>query len=162
MWFILFISFIVLQRIAELIIAKRNENWLRKQGAIEYGHDHYSLIVLLHTVFILSLIAEYLYSGTSYPDLAFLSIYLVLVIAKVWVIASLGRYWNTKILRVPNAALVTKGPYRYVKHPNYIIVIGEIAIIPVVFHLYYTAIIFTILNAFMLRIRIIEENKVLV
>jgi len=162
MEFVFFISFIVLQRITELIIARRNEQWARAQGAIEYGHDHYSLIVIMHTVFLLSLVAEYLYRGIDTADLAFLFIYLVLIALKVWTISSLGKYWNTKILRIHSATLIKKGPYKYVKHPNYIIVICEIVVIPLVFHLYYTAILFSILNAFMLRIRIKEENKALV
>ena len=80
---------------------------------------------------------------------------------KVWVIMSLGKFWNTKIYHIPNLPLVRKGPYKFIKHPNYLIVIAEIAIIPLTFHLYYTAIIFTILNAIMLSVRIKEENKVL-
>ncbi len=78
------------------------------------------------------------------------------------VISSLGRYWNTKIFRVPGAPLIKKGPYKFFKHPNYIIVVCEIAVIPLIFHLYRTAIVFSILNAVMLSVRIKEENKVLV
>ena len=162
MEFILFIGFIILQRITELVISKKNEIWLRAQGAIEYGQGHYILIVILHTLFIVSLITEYLYSGSLHTDILFLVIYLLLVAVKVWVISSLCRYWNTKIFRVPNAPLIKTGPYKLVKHPNYIIVVCEIGIIPLVFHLYYTAIIFSVLNAVMLYIRIREENKVLV
>lgn len=154
--------FIIAQRITELIVAKRNEQWLRAQGAIEYGKEHYPLIVLLHTAFLVSLMVEYYYTGNSEPNYVLLGIYLALMAAKVWVISSLGKYWNTKILRVHATPLVNKGPYKFVKHPNYIIVVCEIAIIPLVFHLYYTAIIFSILNALMLIKRIKEENKALI
>ncbi|MCY7362420.1 MAG: isoprenylcysteine carboxyl methyltransferase, partial [Ignavibacteria bacterium] len=79
----------------------------------------------------------------------------------VWVLSSLGKYWNTKILRIPGRELISKGPYKYFKHPNYIIVVCEIFTIPMIFNLYYTALIFSILNAVILYIRIKEENKVL-
>ena len=75
---------------------------------------------------------------------------------------SLGKYWNTKILRIPDSVLISKGPYRYFKHPNYIIVVCEIFVIPLIFDLYYTAVIFSVLNGVMLKVRIKEENKVLV
>jgi methyltransferase len=77
----------------------------------------------------------------------------------MWVIVSLGKYWNTKILRIPGMAPVTKGPYKYFRHPNYIIVVCEFIVVPLVFHLYSTAIIFSVLNAFMLSVRIREENR---
>jgi methyltransferase len=87
-------------------------------------------------------------------------VFFVLEICKAWVISSLGKYWNTKILRVPGSVFVKKGPYKLFKHPNYFIVICEIIVIPMVFNLYLTAIIFTILNTIMLTVRIREEEKV--
>ena len=161
MAFILFISFLIFLRIGELILSRRNEKWLLQNGAIEYGKAHYPFIVILHILFIISLIAEYdIMRPVSY-SLFFLVAYVLLILLKVWVISSLGKFWNTKIYRAPSFPLVKKGPYRYIKHPNYVIVIGEIAVIPLIFHLYYTAIIFTVLNLCMLSVRIKEENKVL-
>jgi len=156
---------IIVQRITELFIAKKNEKWLRSQGAVEYGQSHYKYIVILHTLFIVSLIAEY-NSKSRYLDLniinyLFLVFFIILQTGRVWVISSLGKYWNTKILRIPGRELISKGPYKYFKHPNYIIVVCEIFTIPMIFNLYYTALIFSMLNAVILYIRIKEENKVL-
>lgn len=158
--FAIFISFFILQRLSELFIAKRNEKWLRQNGAIEYGQRHYPIIVLLHTVFILSMIVEYSIRVESPIDLLFLFTFAVLICLKIWTIASLGKYWNTKIFRIPGSMPQRKGPYKFFKHPNYIIVVCEFIIVPMVFHLFTTAIIFSILNAVVLRIRITEEERV--
>jgi len=160
MYFILFILFVILQRLSELYIARRNEKWLRSQGAVEYGESHYPYIVALHTLFIISIIVEYMLKSNSPIDYTFLVLFIVLLVFKFWTLSSLGKYWNTKIFRVPGSGPVKKGPYKLFKHPNYIDVICEIIIIPLVFHLYYTAIIFTVLNAIMLTVRIRVENKV--
>jgi methyltransferase len=157
--FIIFISAFILQRISELIIARRNETWLRAQGAVEYGKAHYPFIVLLHFFFILSLIFEYSHRRADI-DIFFLFLFITLLATKIWVISSLGKYWNTKILRIPEMSPIKKGLYKYLKHPNYIIVVCEFIVVPMVFHLYWTMIIFSILNAMMLTIRIREEEKV--
>jgi methyltransferase len=160
MSFIIFISFFILQRLSELIIAKRNEKWLLQQGAIEYGRAHYPFMIAMHTFFIVSIITEYLLRGQPPIDWLFLVIFLIVLSFKFWALSSLGKYWNTKIYRIPGVYPVKKGPYKFLKHPNYMEVVCEIAVIPLVFHLYYTAIIFTILNAAMLTVRIREENRV--
>ncbi|HTK19373.1 MAG TPA: isoprenylcysteine carboxylmethyltransferase family protein [Mucilaginibacter sp.] len=160
MLFIIFIVFLVTQRFTELYISKRNEKWLLSQGAVEYGREHYPYIVALHTLFIVSLIAEYYLSGGQPISYIFLLFFVLLLVFKYWVLSSLGLYWNTRIYRVPGAVAVRKGPYKLFKHPNYVDVVLEIAIIPLVFHLYYTAIIFSVLNAIMLSVRIKVENKV--
>ena len=160
MYFTIFILFVIIQRLSELYIAKGNEKWLRSQGAVEYGKEHYPIIVALHTLFIISIIVEYILRGNTPIDFVFLILFALLLLFKFWALSSLGKYWNTKIFRVPGAGPVKKGPYKIFKHPNYFIVICEIAIIPMVFHLYYTAIIFTVLNAIMLTVRIRVENKV--
>ena len=159
MYFILFICFVISQRLIELIIAKKNEKWVRSHGAVEYGQNHYPFIILLHTMFIISMVIEYFWRSGIFTSIL-LWVFFVLEILKVWIISSLGKYWNIKILRVPRSPFVKKGPYKLFKHPNYFIVICEIIIIPMVFNLYLTAIIFTILNAIMLAVRIREEEKV--
>jgi methyltransferase len=159
--FILFISFIVFLRIGELLLSKHNEKWLLQNGAVEYGKEHYPFIVALHTLFILSLIIEYIIRQPISYSLFLIILYFLLLVFKAWVILSLGKFWNTKIYHIENIPLVEKGPYKYFKHPNYLVVIAEIAIIPLCFHLYYTAIVFTLLNALMLFVRIREENKAL-
>lgn len=161
MIFILFISFLILQRLFELFISSKNEKWLLANGAVEYGKEHYPFIVALHTLFIISLIVEYFWHGVADVNYILLALFFALIIIKVIVISTLGTYWNTKIYKVPGTRPVSTGIYKYVKHPNYIIVICEIAVIPLTFHLYYTAIAFTILNAVMLTVRIRKENEVL-
>lgn len=160
MYFILFIIFVIAQRLLELVVAKRNEAWARSQGAEEFGKAHYPFIVALHTLFIISMIAEYYCLRNGEFNIAMLVIFLILISLKIWTIGSLGKYWNTKILRIPNSIFVKKGPYKLFKHPNYFIVICEIVVIPLVFNLYATAIIFTVLNAVMLTVRIREEERV--
>ena len=159
--FNIFISFVILLRIGELFLSKKNEKWLLQNGAVEYGKKHYPLIVALHSLFFVSLIIEYSSQHNPSFSLLMLLFYFLLLAFKVWIIASLGKFWNVKIFRIQNFPLIKEGPYKFFKHPNYIIVIAEIAVIPIVFHLYYTAIIFSLLNAIILTIRIKEENKAL-
>lgn len=161
MIFIFFISFIILLRTSELLMSQKNEKWLLKNGAVEYGKEHYLFIVMLHTLFIVALIFEYLIKQPLSYNLLFIILYFLLISFKVWIILSLGKFWNTKIYHISNMPLIKKGPYKYLKHPNYLIVAAEIVVIPLAFNLYYTAITFTLLNMFMLIVRIKEENKVL-
>ncbi|MDQ3021737.1 MAG: hypothetical protein M3R36_14375 [Bacteroidota bacterium] len=165
MLFYFIISVVILQRVIELIIAKRNEKWLLANGAIEYGKEHYKFIVLLHSCFFVSMVAEYNIRGSYVKfdiiNYLFLVFFVILQISRIWVLLSLGKYWNTKILRIPGSELVRKGPYKLFKHPNYIIVVFEIFTIPMMFDLYFTAIIFSILNALVLSRRIKVENEVL-
>jgi methyltransferase len=135
--------------------------WLLHNGAVEYGKNHYPFIVLLHILFFVSLIIEYSAQQSHSFILPILIFYFLMLAFKVWIIFSLGKFWNTKIFRIPHIPSINKGPYKYFKHPNYIIVVIEIALIPLAFHLYFTAILFSILNAIMLTIRIKEENKIL-
>ncbi len=162
MTFILFISFVIMLRLAELVVAKSNEKWLLQNGAIEHGRSHYPVMVTLHVCFLLSLIVEYYCSARQHEfNLFFLLAFGLCIGLKTWVIATLGKYWNTRIYRIPNVSLVSEGPYKIIKHPNYVIVVAEIAIIPLVFQLYYTAVLFSLLNAAMLYVRIGVENKAL-
>jgi len=158
MVFIFFISFVIFLRIGELVLSKSNEKWLLQNGAVEYGQKHYPFIVALHALFFISLIFEYSRQPNPTYNLFFIIFYIVLIAIKVWVILSLGKFWNTRIYHIPNFPLIKKGPYQYFKHPNYLIVVAEIVIIPLIFNLYYTAITFTLLNSAILFIRIKEEN----
>jgi len=161
MIFSLFIVLLILLRIGELRLSKRNEKWLLQNGAIEYGSEHYPWMVLLHTGFIVALVIEYVTQPIASYSLVLIVLYFFLIVFKTWVVLSLGKFWNTKIYRVKNFPLVKKGVYKYIKHPNYMIVVAEIAIIPLAFHLYYTAVIFSTLNLIMLYVRINVENKAL-
>jgi methyltransferase len=160
MYFTIFISFLIIQRLSELLIARRNEKWLLSQGAIQYGQSHYPFMIAMHTLFIVSIIAEYNLRGGTEISWIFLAIFLAVLLFKFWALSSLGKYWNTKIYRIPGVYPIKRGPYKFLKHPNYMEVVCEIAFIPMVFHLYYTAVIFTVLNAAMLNVRITVENKV--
>lgn len=161
MIFIIFILFLIFQRLAELYVSSKNEKWLLRNGAIEYGKGHYPFMVAMHTLFIISIIAEYIWRDGAVVSYPLIILFFVLIVIKAIVISTLGHYWNTKIYKVPGTRPVATGIYKYIKHPNYIIVICEIAIIPLAFGLYYTAIVFTILNAIMLTVRIKKENEVL-
>lgn len=161
MAFAAFILFLALLRLGELLLARRNERWLLSHGAVEYGREHYPYIVSLHVLFFLSLIVEYLFDPAESFSVPLLVLYLLVLAFKAWAVFSLGKYWNTKIYRVPGSRLVRKGPYRFMKHPNYVAVAAEIALIPLIFHLYVTAVVFTLLNAAMLTVRIREENRAL-
>ena len=161
MVFTLFIVFLLLLRLGELLLARRNERWLLAHGAVEYGQRHYPWIVALHVLFFISLVTEYLLCSNGSYSIPLLVLYFVLLAFKAWVVLSLGHYWNTKIFRISGCPLVKKGPYRFIKHPNYVVVIAEIALIPLIFHLYVTAVVFSILNGLMLFVRIRKENEVL-
>jgi methyltransferase len=161
MIFIVFILFLIFQRLAELYVSSKNEKWLLKNGAVEYGKEHYPFIVAMHTLFIISVIAEYIWRDNTVVNYALIILFFLLIVIKVIVISTLGHYWNTKIYKVPGTRPVATGIYKYIKHPNYIIVICEIAIIPLAFGLYYTAVVFTLLNTLMLMVRIKKENEVL-
>src|ERR1700744_6186547 len=119
MYFTIFISFLIIQRLSELYIARRNEKWLLQQGAIQYGQSHYPFMVAMHTLFIVSLIVEYNLRSAAPFSIYFLVAFLLVLAFKFWALSSLGKYWNTKIYRVPGVYPVKKGPYKIFKHPNY-------------------------------------------
>lgn len=163
MIFTIFIACIICQRLTELAIAKRNEIWMKRNGAIEVGKEHYPLLVIMHILFFLSLCGEVYYYNkeisSAWPLL--LLFFLAIQLLRVWAMMSLGKFWNTKILVLPNVRVITAGPYKYIRHPNYLVVALELLIIPFLFQAYYTALLFTLLNAIMLFIRIPIEEKAL-
>lgn len=159
--FYYFLALIITIRIVELIIAKNNEKWLLKEGAVEYGKDHYKFFIFLHTGFFISMILEYNLTRFEEINFIIILIFFVVQIFRLSIFLSLGKYWNTRILVIPGRNLVKKGLYKYFKHPNYIIVILEFILIPLSFHLYYTMIIFSVFNLILLSVRIKAENKAL-
>lgn len=161
--FLVLYSFIVLQRMVELRIAKSNEKWMKQQGAVEFGVKHYRFMVMMHLLFFVSLFFEkvLINKGLSPIWPLFLSVFLFAQLLRIWAISSLGKYWNTKIIVLANSAIIRKGPYRFIKHPNYFVVAIELVIVPLLFNLYFTACLFTLLNVIMLIIRIPEEEKAL-
>ena len=165
LFFYLFVSFLILERIVELFLSKRNEKWLRENGAVEFGKEYYKYFILLHTLFFISLIAEfnirYIDFNYSFINYVGLIIFVTVQFFRISIFMSLGKYWNTRILVIPDSKPIKKGLYKYHRHPNYGIVIIEIITIPLSFSLYYTLIIFSILNFLLLKVRITEENKAL-
>ncbi|WP_153730869.1 isoprenylcysteine carboxyl methyltransferase family protein [Sporosarcina obsidiansis] len=161
--FLIVFIVVVIQRFVELVIAKRNENWMRSQGAIEVGASHYKWMVLMHTAFFVSLLVEVFTFGR--PLLPFwsvlLAIFLLMQILRVWCLSSLGKFWNTKIMVLPGAVVQTKGPYRWIRHPNYVIVTTELLVLPLLFSAYFTVCLFFVLNVWMLSVRIPAEERAL-
>lgn len=161
MFFYILIGFVIVQRLIELIIAKRNEKISLAKGGIEYDIKGYYGIVALHIFFFISLFAEKFYFERTLNK--FWIIFLILFIAaqflRYWSIISLGSMWNTRIIIVPGSTLVKRGPYKYFKHPNYMAVITELSVLPLMFGCFFTAIIFSAINLLLLKRRIgIEEN----
>jgi len=150
---------VALQRIGELIYAERNTRALRRCGAIEHGAAHYPLIVLLHLAWLVS-IGVFVPWHTA-PSLPLLGLFIVLQGLRVWVVASLGPHWTTRVIVLDGAPLVRRGPYRWLRHPNYAVVAGEIALLPLMFGAWRIAAIFSVLNGAMLWWRIRVEDRAL-
>lgn len=163
MLFVVVVSIVIIQRLAEVLVAKRNEKKMLQKGAYEVGASHYPYMVAMHVSFFICLIAEVWFFDRGLSPLfpIFLVLFLLVQGLRVWCLASLGTFWNTKIIILPNANVVTKGPYLFLKHPNYVIVCIEIATLPLMFQAYITAILFTLLNIAMLSVRIPIEEKAL-
>ena len=154
-WLILFL---VAQRLAELVFAQRNTLRLRNAGAVEFGGAHYPLMVALHALWLLALWV----AGHDRPiDSGWLALFVLLQASRVWVIASLGRRWTTRVIVLPGAAPVERGPYRLLKHPNYLVVAMEIAVVPLALGLPILALLFSVANAAVLAQRIRVENRAL-
>jgi methyltransferase len=152
------LAFVTVQRLGELVYSRWNEKRLRALGAVEYGSGHYPLIVALHTFWLAGL---WLLGHDVPPDPFWLALYGVLQVLRAWVLLSLGRRWTTRIIVLPGAELVRAGPYKYLPHPNYAVIAGEIFVLPMVFGFFIYAVIFSALNAAVLAIRIRAENEAL-
>jgi methyltransferase len=158
-WVWVIIGFVALQRLAELPHAERNTRALMARGAVEIGREHYPWLVILHTAWLIAI-----FLAIPSPPMIHtlpLALYIVLQLLRLWTLVSLGPYWTTRIITLPNAPLVKRGPYKFMRHPNYAIVVGEIAVLPLVFGEWIVAIVFSILNAIILFVRIREEERAL-
>ena len=154
----LILALVTLQRLGELVLAERNTRRLLARGAHEVGRGHYPFMVAVHAAWLIVLWVL----GPGPPiHIIPLIVYLALQVARFWVIATLGERWTTRIIILPGAPLVRHGPYRWLDHPNYLIVIGEIAVLPLVFGLPVVAGVFSVLNAMVLWVRLREENEAL-
>ena len=155
---IILLALVTLQRLGELWLSNRNTRRLLAQGAHEVGAAHYPLIVAVHFWWLVLL--WWLAPGRLIQGF-WLAAFVLLEIARIWVLVALGPRWTTRLIVLPGASLVRRGPYRFVNHPNYIVVVGEIAVLPLVFGLWQLALIFTMLNGIVLWFRIRDEDRAL-
>jgi methyltransferase len=149
---------VTLQRASELVVSHYNTQRLMARGAAEVAPGHYPLIVAVHAGWLISL---WLFGHQQPVNIAFLAGYLVLQGLRFWMLWTLGARWTTRIIVLPGQPLVSGGPYRFLPHPNYAIVTGEIAVLPLTLGLPLLAGVFTVLNAAVLAIRISAENRAL-
>ena len=156
----LVLALVMLQRLGELALAKRNTKALLARGGVEIGASHYPLIVLLHTLWLLCVL--WFLPQPTPIHWPMLGVFVLLQGLRLWVLATLGPYWTTRIISVPGAPLVTGGPYRFVRHPNYLVVAGEILVLPLVFGEFVVAIAFSLANAALLFWRIRQEETGLI
>ncbi len=154
--FILFL--VTLQRLSELWIAKRNTQWLLERGGREAAPEHYPYIVAVHAAWLIGL---WILAYDRDVVLHWIGIFVVLQALRVWVLTTLGSRWTTRIIVLPKAPLVDKGPFKWISHPNYCVVVAEILVLPLAFGLIWYALFFSILNAIVLTIRIRAENAAL-
>jgi methyltransferase len=152
------LAFVTIQRIAELVLSVRNTEALRARGAVEFAPGHYPLMVLLHAAWLGGL---WILARDLPANGVLIGIYAALQLLRIWVIAVLGDRWTTRIIVLPREPLVRTGPYRFLNHPNYFVVVAEIALLPLVFGLVEYAVIFSLANALLLMWRIRAEDRAL-
>ena len=157
-WAVVILALVTLQRLGELVLAKRNTARLLANGGYEIGAGHYPIIVAFHTAWILGL---WWLAPSQLINWYLIGVFAVLQALRVWVIATLGARWTTRIIRVPGESLVARGPFRFLNHPNYAVVIAEIFILPLAFGLIWFSIITGLLNLCILAWRIHIENAAL-
>ena len=156
---IIVVALVALQRLAELLYAGRNTRRLRQRGAIEHGRYHYPLFMALHGAWLVAiLVAVPASAEIVWPALA---LFILLQLARLWIVATLGPFWTTRIITLPDAPLIRHGPYRFLRHPNYLVVIGEIALLPLAFGAWRIAVVFSLLNLALLAWRRRVEDAAL-
>mgnify|MGYP001436836674 CR=1 FL=1 len=163
-FFLIFIGIVLIQRFIELYIAKQNAQWMEERGGVEFSAGHYPFIVFVHVLFFVSMIVEVFAFDRSLPSWWGLPFFIFVgaQVLRWWCIRSLGRFWNTRIIVVPHAPVVRRGPYRYLRHPNYVVVMLELLSFPLIFGAIMTALIVSMLNFIVLRfIRIPAEERAL-
>lgn len=161
--FYVLLGTLVAQRISELVIAARNTRWIRERGGYEVGREHYRWAIIMHTAFLAAFTLEVHLRGLRPPSWWWFpfTMFVVAQGLRYWAIGSLGRFWNTRIFVLPGADIVQEGAYRYFRHPNYIAIRIELVAIPLIFQAWYTAVLFPLLNAWFLAVRIPAEERAL-
>jgi methyltransferase len=157
----LFILLVGAERLVELVVSRRNAKWSIAQGGKEFGQGHYPVMVSMHTLLLVSCVVEVATMHRSFvPWLGWpmLGVVVASTIVRWWCVAVLGKHWNPRLIVIPGAALVRRGPYRWLHHPNYAAVTAEVAALPLIHSAWITAIVFSIANAIVLNVRIHAEN----
>lgn len=161
-WYLALLLAVAAERVAELVVSQRNLSWSRARDGVEFGAGHYPAMVLLHTGLLVGCLVEAAHrpflAALGWPTLALV---LASQALRWWCIATLGRQWNTRVVVIPGGTRVAGGPYRWLNHPNYLAVVVEGAALPLVHTAWLTALAFTALNAWLLRVRIGVENRAL-
>jgi methyltransferase len=152
------LALVTIQRLRELVIARRNTQALIARGAFEHGAGHYPLMIAMHGAWLAGL---WLLAWNRPVSLGWLAVFVMLQLLRLWVLATLGGRWTTRIIVLPGAPLIRQGPYRFFSHPNYMVVVAEIAVLPLAFGLVPYAVVFTALNAAVLTVRIRAEGQAL-
>lgn len=163
-WYILLIAAVAAERVVELVVSTRNLAWSRARGGVEFGAHHYPTMVALHTGLLVGCLVEVIALQRPFLPLLGWPMLALVVGAQVlrwWCITTLGPQWNTRVVVIPDAPRVTGGPYRFFSHPNYVAVVVEGIALPLVHSAWITALVFTVLNAALLRTRIGVENSAL-
>lgn len=163
-WYALLIALVAAERLAELIVSRRNQRWSRQRGGVEFGANHYAPMVVLHTGLLAGAVAEAALGDRPFvPAMGWTMLGLVVTAQGLrwWCIATLGPRWNTRVIVVPGGARIGGGPYRWLAHPNYVAVVVEGFALPLVHTAWITAVVFTVLNAALLSVRIRVENNAL-
>ena len=163
-WYLGLVAVVVVARFVELGVAQRHLAWARERGGVETGAGHYPYMVALHSALLAGCVVEVLVADRPFlPWLGWpmLGLLLAAHALRWWCIRTLGPQWNTRVIRVPGQPLVTGGPYRWLRHPNYVAVVAEGVALPLVHSAWVTALVFTLLNAWLLRVRIGVENGAL-
>ncbi len=162
--YLVFLGLLAGERLVELVISRRNAARALARGGFETGQGHYRVMVVLHSLFLVACAAEVVGLGRPFPEpwgWVALGLALVAQGLRYWAIASLGERWNTRIIVVPGLSPVTRGPYRFLRHPNYVAVVLELAVVPLIHGAWMTALVFTLGNALLLRVRIRAEESAL-
>ena len=161
-WYLVLILLVCAERVAELVVSVRNAKWSFAQGGVEYGRRHYPFMVALHTALLGACIVEALHRPFI-PALGWTMVAVVILAQGLrwWCITVLGHQWNTRVIVVPGLHLVARGPYRWIRHPNYVAVVAEGIALPLVHTAWITALVFTVLNIPLLAIRIRTEESAL-
>lgn len=152
------LGLVTAQRLGELVYARFNEARLINAGAVEHGASHYPLIVALHAAWLAGL---WLFANSIRPHFGWLLVFVLLQIARIWVLHTLGSRWTTRVFVLPDKAPIRTGPYRFLSHPNYAVVTAEIFVLPMAFGLVAYALVFSVLNALVLAVRIRVEETAL-